>query len=131
MSATVVLLAEVNSHASIAVPYGRVYLGLLPEKTRLPAITITSISGAPRNTVSMLEPNRVVRERVQVTVYAKTYKELDELMRTITQSIKNKRGEIAGMQVQSIIPAGIGPDLEGVNPTMLARSADYFVTYLT
>lgn len=129
MSATVVLLAEINGSPSTA--GSRAYLGLLPQGVRLPAITITSISGAPRNTVSMREPNRVVRERVQVTAYAKTYKELDELMLTITQSIKNKRGEIAGMRVQSIIPAGIGPDLEGANPVMLARSADYFVTHLT
>lgn len=130
MSATVVLLAEINGKPSISTSK-RVYLGLLPQGAKFPAITITSVSGAPRNTVSMLEPNRIVRERVQVTVYAKTYKELDELMRATTRSIKNKRGEIAGMQVQSIIPAGTGPDLEGVNPVMLARSADYFVTYLT
>lgn len=131
MSATVVLLAEINGKPNLSTSASRVHLGLLPQGVKLPAITITSVSGAPRNTVSMLEPNRIVRERVQVTAYAKTYKQLDELMRGITQSIKNKRGEIAGMQVQSIIPAGIGPDLEGVNPAILARSTDYFVTYLT
>lgn len=132
MSAVVALRAVLVEQAAITdlVPTKRIYVGVLPMGTVLPAIALTSISATPRNTASMQEARRLHRERVQITVYAKTYPRLDQIMLALAQSVKNQRMDIAGISVQSIVPAGVGPDFEGVDPVMFIRSADYVVSYL-
>lgn len=132
MSAVVALRSVLVGQTAITslVPSARIFVGVLPLKAVLPAIALISVSATPRNTLSMQESQRLSRERVQVTVYAKTYPGLDRLMLALTQAVRNQRMEIAGINVQSILPAGIGPDFEGTDPVMFVRSADYLVSYL-
>lgn len=132
MSATTVIRHELASISAVldAVPASRIFIGMLPKGTALPAIGITSVYGEPRNTLSMRESSRLIHERVQVTAYARSYPELDGLIRIIAGQIKNKRGEITQLQVRSIIPLSVGPHLEGVSPVIHTQSLDFRVSYL-
>lgn len=132
MSATVVIrhLLVGNTQVAALVPTGRIRLGILPLGTELPAIGITSVSGVPHNTLSMAEPQRLVRERVQVNVYAQGYPELDQIMAIVAQAVKNRFDTIAGLKVRSIVPNTIGPDLEYIDPVIFTRSMDFHVSYL-
>ena len=132
MSATTVIRHLLAGSAAVtgAVPAGRIRLGILPLGTRLPAIGITSVSGVPRNTLSMAEPQRLVRERVQITLYAANYPDLDRVMWLVAGAEGNRRETIAGLVVRSIVPSTIGPDLEYIDPVIFARSADFHVSYL-
>ena len=132
MSATTVIRAILVANAALTarIPAGRIRLGALPLGLDLPAIGITSVSGVPRNTLSMAEPQRLVRERIQVTVYGKTYPELDQAARLVPQAVKSARGTVAGLLVRAVIPDIIGPDIEHIDPVIFARSFDFHVFYL-
>lgn len=132
MSATTVIRSILAANAALAarVPPTRIRLGILPQGLDLPAIGITSVSGVPRNTLSMAEPKRLVRERVQVTVFGKTYPELDQIARLIPKAVSSVRATVAGLEVQAIVPGTIGPDLEYIDPVIFTRSFDFHVSYL-
>lgn len=132
MSAAAAVRALLVGNDSVvgSVPAARVFTGTVPLGVALPAIGITTVSGVPRNTLGMHEPNRVMRERVQVTVYANTYPGLDAVMGLVRQALPNTRARLAGLDVQSAIPSTVGPDLEIPEPQIFTRSRDYIVTYL-
>ncbi|MFT0532268.1 DUF3168 domain-containing protein [Castellaniella hirudinis] len=119
-----------NAILTTAVPAARVFIGAVPLEVALPAIGITTVSGIPQNTLGMHEPQRLVRERIQVTVYAATYPSLDAVMDLVHRALPNTRGLIADLNVQSIVPSTVGPDLEIPKPQIFIRSRDYHVTYL-
>lgn len=132
MSATVVIrhLLVGNTQVAALVPASRIRLGILPLGTELPAIGITSVSGVPHNTLSMAEPQRLVRERIQVTVYGKTYPEMDQTLRAVVNAVRNRFETIAGLAVRSIVPSTIGPDIEYIDPVIFTKSIDFHVSYL-
>lgn len=132
MSAVVAIrhLLVGNSLLTAAIPASRIYIGLVPLGAQLPAIGITTVSGVPRSTLSMAEPRRLIRERIQVTVYAKAYPDLDRICDLVGKALPNTYDTIAGLKVQSIIPSTLGPDIEGIDPKICIRSRDHHVTYL-
>lgn len=132
MSATIVIRHALVGKTAMTslVPAARIRLGVLPVGQALPSIGIVSVSGVPHNTLGLNSPNRLVRERVQVTAYAQTYQQLDQIMGLIEQSVSNVYGKVAGMNVQAIAPGLVGPDLESLDPQIFMRSRDFFVTYL-
>ena len=132
MSATTVIRQLLVGRATVlaSVPADCIRIGVLPQGTPLPAIGITTVSGVWRNTLSMAEPRRLMRERVQVTVHAKTYPELDRVIRLVAQALPNTRDTIANVDVLSIVASTIGPDLERIDPVISTRSLDYHVSYL-
>lgn len=132
MSATTVIRRQlVDSDAlSALVPPARTFIGKIPLNTQLPALSIRAVSIAPRNTLSMAEAKRMVTDRVQVTVHARTYPEKDAILDLVRRAVSNVYGVVAGVQVRSIVPAGVGPDLDTDNPRVFTRSRDYKVSFI-
>lgn len=113
------------------VPAARISAGVLPINTALPAISVTQISGTERWTVAMTEASRYKVERVQVTVLAKTYPSQKAVLTAIRAALYSRAGTVNGVKVDSILPAGEGPDLHDADAQIHEQSQDFFVRYLT
>ena len=127
----------VNAAAVTAVvPAARIMAGDLPLKTAMPAITITQISGMPRLTLAMTEPNRLHTDRVQVTVLVKGpeqggegYPILRTILGLVLAACPNQNGTVNGVTVDSILPDIEGPDLADMATALYSSSRDFLVKW--
>jgi hypothetical protein len=110
-----------------SVPTARIQSGTLPEKTALPAIAITVISGFDRNIVSTPTSVRV-SERVQVTVMAKRYPEMKQIMLKVRKALRDKRS-CAGFTGVNVTTDGQGADDFGNELGFYMQTQDFLVTF--
>ena len=146
MSGVVVIVALLKANAPILSALGagppiaanRIMAGDLPLSTVLPAITVTQISGVPRLTVAMIEPNRLNTDRVQVSVLFKGpagspsglgYPGVKNMMKLVLAACPNQRGTINGINVDSILPDTEGPDLQDDATSLFSQSRDFIVKW--
>lgn len=121
------LLANYPSLVAI-VPAARIMLGLLPPKTTLPAISITQVgNGAGFSELSKQSTTR--RARVQVALSTDAYEHLDQILPLIRQAVARRRGDIAGVTVDSIVQDIEGPDEGEGSAEIFERSQDFIIRY--
>lgn len=130
------LLAN-HSPLTAVVAAAKIMAGTLPESVKPPAISVTTVSTIPRNTLAMTEAKALVTERVQVTLHVhqseregSDYAGLSTGMRLIRQACPNQRGTVNGIELDSIMPDITGPDLEAIDEGIIARSQDFIVKWL-
>lgn len=115
-----------NNSALIAlVPAAKIFVGVVPLNTVLPAIGVGQVSGVPHLTVAMTEPGKINTERVQVTVHTKTYQ--TNISALVLAALPNTSGTVNGTKVDSILPDGEGPDLFDEPAIIYERSRDFIV----
>lgn len=116
----------------------RIVAGDLPLNTVMPAIAIAQISGVPRLTIAMTEPNRMHTDRVQVSVLFKGpqgtptgtgYPGVKALLALVLAACPNQRGTINGVSVDSILPDVEGPDLSDMEAALYTGSRDFIVKW--
>ncbi|MCR4331762.1 MAG: hypothetical protein NUV34_03525 [Sulfuricaulis sp.] len=140
MSGTLVIWSLVAHNAPVLalVPITRIKEGDLPINTVMPAIAITRVDAIPRLTVAMTESNRMHSERVQVTPVLKTTdgspaglgkKGVDALIALIRTACPNQHGTVAGINVVSILPDTVGPDLSDAATFICSGSIDFIVKW--
>jgi hypothetical protein len=131
------LLAN-NAPVLAVVPATRITAGDLPINTTMPAIAVTQISGMPRLTIAMTEPNRINTDRVQVSALFKGpagtpsgagYPGVAALMVLVLAACPNQNGTINGVAVDSILPDIEGPDLQDDATNLFSRSRDFIVKW--
>lgn len=122
------LLAN-NTSLLAQVPASRIKAGPLPEGITLPAIAVTQITGNRRSTVAMNETNKLVTERVQVTLIAKDYPAKKSIMRLMEAALPNTRGTVDGINVDSIIPDAEGPDMDDPVTGFYIQTQDIIVRF--
>jgi len=131
-------LLATNSGVLAVVPAARIQSGDLPLNTVMPAIAVTQVSGIPRLTVAMTEPNRLNTDRVQVSVLFKGpqgtpagtgYPGVRALLVLVLAACPNQRGTINGVAVDSILPDIEGPDLTDVATALYSGSRDFIVKW--
>lgn len=134
MSGVAVILALLQDSAALTakVPASRIQAGELPLKTQLPAISVTMISSVDRHVVKQ-DPGAGIftTERVQVTVLAASYPKAAEVSRLVRCACQNTRGQIAGVKVDSILMELEGPDFFDDQITMVGRSRDFIVAWIS
>ena len=132
MSGVVIARALLAADATLtaAVPAARIFAGAIPLNTPLPAISVTQTSGSERLTVAMNDAKRLVTERVQVTVCAKSYPSQKALIALARKALPNSRAVINGFDCDSIIPDSEGPDVYDPTAGIYEQSHDFFVKYL-
>ena len=128
-----------NNAALIAVvPAARIVAGDLPLTTPMPAISVTLISGVPRNTVEMSEAHVLHTDRVQVSVLARGpqgsppgggYPSVRSMLRLVMAACPHTRGTVNGVNVDSILPDIEGPDLSDEATALYQGSRDFFVKW--
>ena len=108
-------------------PAMRIMAGPLPLDTAMPAISVSEISSVRALDVSVAESMRT--DRVQVTVFAKTYPEVRTILSAIDTALPYSRGTVNGHNCDSIIPDVNGPDGFDDQLSLHFKSRDYFVRW--
>ncbi len=140
MSGVAVIRALLVAAAPVTnvVPAPRIMAGDLPINTAMPAIAITQVSGTERLTISMVETPRMHTERVQVSVLLKNtsatpvgtgYPGVKALLALVLAACPNQHGTMAGVDVDSILPDQVGPDLQDDVTGLISQSHDFIVKY--
>lgn len=131
------LLAN-NAPLIAVVPDAKIYAGVVPLNTALPAISVNDVGGQRRNTVSMAEASRLVIERVQVTPLVNSSKKgggdiptLKQILALIMTAVPNTNGTVNGVTVDSILPDVRGPNLEDETTGIIEQAQDFIVKYRT
>lgn len=107
----------------------KVLTGVVPgAKDPLPAISVRQVSGDELLDVAMTG-DRIVTHRVQVTVYAATYASKKSVLDAVRTAIGATKGSVDGIFVESILPAGEGPDLDDWGAQIFEQSRDFLVTF--
>ena len=123
------LLAN-NVALTALVPAAKIMAGVIPIATVLPAIGVHHISTVERNTVAMNSAKVMATERVQVTVQTKRYSEQKSILELVRKACANKRATINSIAVDSILPAGAGPDLRDDDLDIFLQSRDFIVKFV-
>lgn len=124
------LLAN-NAPLIAVVPAARILAGIIPQNAALPAIGVTEISRVEHLTVSMAESSRFYTERVQVTVHASSYSAKKAILALVRAACANRSGTVNFVKVDSILPAGDGPDLDDDAAVIFEQSSDFIVKWST
>lgn len=122
-------LLVANAPLIAQVPAIRIFAGDLPENTVIPAIEITQISGLQHNTVAMTESPFLSTERVQITVFAKSYPLQKSYLSLIRAALPNTRGIINGFNTDSILPDIESPDMKDYVALIYMQGYDFIVRY--
>ena len=116
----------------------RIIAGDLPLNTVMPAISISLVSGIPRLTIAMTEPNRLHTDRVQVSVLFKGpqgtpagtgYPGVKALLALVLAACPNQHGTVNGVSVDAILPDLEGPDLSDMATALYSGSRDFIVKW--
>lgn len=108
----------------------RVVAGILPQGLTLPALSIHEIGNNEEPTIARNMPNRMVRERVQVTALAHEWALMKRLLKAADLGRGVKTGFVLGFKVNSIIPQGTNPEIPPGVSKIYEQSRDFVVTFL-
>lgn len=130
MSAEKVIFNLLKNDAGIVALVGaKIFAGVIPQETVLPAIAYNHISTTERTTVAMTEASTLATSRIEVAVQAKDYPQQKQLIKAVRKACKNKRGTIAGVPVHSVIVGTVGPDMRDDDAVIYMQTIDFIVTY--
>ena len=124
------LLAN-NGPVIAAVPAAKIFVGVVPLNTVLPAIAVQEITGQERLTVSMAESNRLRTDRVQVTVMALTYTLQTSILALVRTALANQHATINSVAVLDILPDTRGPDFFESDTLIYLQTQDFIVRWRT
>lgn len=110
------------------VPDDRIAAGDVPIDAGLPALGITEVSLVPVGAIDAHAEYSVVTSRVQVTAVGKPYPDVKALLDLVRRACNFQRGEIAGVDVISVVRDTVGPDLSDPAGNTI-KSIDFKVTY--
>lgn len=132
MSGPRVIVALLKADAAFLalVPADGIHAGEVPQSASLSAVAYASVSTVQRPTVAGIEPALLVDERMQITVAASSYPAKKAVLDAVRLACDRRRGLIAGVRVQNVRHAGVGPDLDNTETAVFTQSIDFFVTYL-
>lgn len=105
--------------------------GILPQGSPLPAIGVHTISESEEGTMARNMPVKMIRERVQVTVYAKdNYALMKRLMKAAALGGGVHTGQYVGFKCLSVMPWGVGPEIPPTDDKIYEQSRDFMVTFI-
>lgn len=118
-----------DTDVTAIVPPERIAAGVLPQGTMLPAIALARVSLVERNIPSP-GPVKHVTERVQATIMAESYVQMDAVHRAVKRAaidvaIDGPTG-VSAIRIHSL---GAGPDFMDEAATIHMTSHDFRVTY--
>lgn len=127
--AIVTSILAANAPLTATVPAASIYGGLLPPGWTVPAITARQISGVQRTTVAMSEATKLMFERVRLNIHAASYAQQKAVLALVRTACANRNGTVAGFDLDSILPAGEGPDDLSPDPMVFEQSIDFMVRW--
>lgn len=131
MSAVVIMreLLIARSQVATKVPAARVFIGATPQGVLLPAVAVSDVGGNEIRTIARNGPTSTVRNRVQVTVYARTYEDQERLLLACKLGAGVHTGTVRGYKVKAVEPMGTNPAIPPGDDKIYERSRDFMVTF--
>lgn len=96
----------------------------------IPAVAIREIGRVEVDTVSRGAAATLVTARIQVTVYAKSYRDQKAILAAVKLGRGVFTGQIAGVSVLSVLRDTVGPDMSDEDASIFEQSRDFKVTYI-
>jgi hypothetical protein len=124
------LLANMPALTSL-VPAARIFSGQVPQQTALPSISVRPISSTEKaQPMARNLSKKMVEERIQVTVWAKSFIEMERILKAASLGPGVHTGTVVGFRVNSILPWYIGPYLGPDGDEIHEQSRDFMVTFV-
>ena len=129
MRAEEVIYALLNVSAINALVGNRITPMRAKQNDAWPALVTEYISGVELAPIAAGLGNQVMRSRVQVTAFAKTYAELKALLEQVRSACNYQSGTIAGVRVISVLRDSVSPDSRDDQLGLDMQSIDFMVTH--
>lgn len=127
--AAIVWLLQHNVALLAAVPAARIFAGVVPLETALPAISVSELLVYQRLTLAMNSARVLARARIQVSVLADTHPQQKSVIQLVRDALPHTRGTLNGVLLDSILPDVEGPDFRDDAATIFMQSQDYIVKF--
>lgn len=128
MNGVAVVVQLLLDSDDISVPDARILSGVLPLSYELPSVTVTSVSAGNANMLRK-GATRHVNERVQVTVYAQTYRQAKQIIAQVRTTCAHQFPTVAGVSDVVVLTDGQGPDMMVEEPSVHIQTQDFSVSY--
>jgi hypothetical protein len=128
MSVKVIRALLLGSDAVTARVADRIAAGDVAVDRGLPAIGLAEVVTVPVGAFDAQAEYSIVTSRVQVTVVGKPYPDVVALIDLARRACNFERGQIAGVDVISVLRDTVGPDMEDVAGNSI-KTIDFKVTY--
>jgi hypothetical protein len=128
MSVKVIRALLLGAEAVTARVADRVAAGDVAVDEGLPAIGLTEVVAVPIGAFDAQAEFSIVTSRVQVTIVGKAYPDVIAITNLARRSCNFERGQIAGVDVISVLRDTVGPDMEDVAGNSI-KTIDFKVTY--
>ena len=128
MSVKVIRALLLGADAVTARVADRVAAGDVAVDEGLPAIGLTEVVAVPIGAFDAQAEFSTVTSRVQVTVVGKAYPDVIAIINLVRRACNFERGQIAGVDVISVLRDTVGPDMEDVAGNSI-KTIDFKVTY--
>lgn len=133
MSGVAIIRALLIAHKPVTdiVFASNIRAGILPQGSALPAVSVSSVSEIEEITTARNMPVKMIRERVQVTVYTSgDYPKMKALMKATSLGKGVFTGTVAGFRVRSVLPWSVGPEIPPADDNIFEQSRDFMVTFV-
>lgn len=134
-SAIINYLLSNNAGMVALVPAASILTGVLPLPEQIPAVCVQQIDGQQYNTLAMTESPKLVRNRVQVTAFARDsegaagYGKVKAIIAQAITACPQTRGSVTGYVVDSIIPDAEGQDFYDDVTLIYSQTQDFIVSF--
>lgn len=118
-----------GSEAVTALVSLKIYPGLIPQNTTMPAVSYELISSVDIPPINAQAGGVILRSRVQVSVLARTYAEVKTIQEAIRCALLFKSGLIAGVQVNAITRELIGSDERDDESGLYMQGVDFLLIH--
>jgi hypothetical protein len=105
-----------------------VYPGVVSQTAVLPALAVEHIVTVDLGTIDAAH-YALVQARIEVTVLAPSYESQKAVLEAVRVACQYQRGTIAGVPVNSVVRASVGPDLRSDDMKVYRQSIDFYVTH--
>ena len=120
---------KVDAPLLVSVPLTSIYMGVIPLNVSLPAIALTEISTVENTTIDANATFALVTGRVQITVAAKDYVSVKNIIKLVRKACNYKNGTIAGFIVSVIMREYVGADFRDDDANIFYQTIDFRIVY--
>ena len=134
MSASAIIRELLANHAPLTaiVAPAKIRVGNIPQDLtkQLPAIGVRPVSSNENWTTARNLKNKMIRERVQVTVFANDFITMERALKAASLGRGVHTGVVKGFRVCSILPESTNPYFGPADDNIHEQSRDFMVTFI-
>lgn len=130
MRAEKVVYTLLTGSAAVTALVGlKIYPGLIPQNTSMPAVSYELVSGVDIAPINAQAGGVILRSRVQVSVLARSYAQVKTIQEAIRGALLFKSGLIADVRVVAITRDLIGSDERDDESGLYMQGVDFLLVH--